>query len=65
VVNPQSGRLATHPAVYIAAAAWRDVVKFGAPLGLDPSSEINLSTPPADDDITGYNPFDSNCAVPP
>ncbi|MET0414529.1 MAG: phage terminase small subunit P27 family [Actinoplanes sp.] len=50
VVNPQSGRLATHPAVYIAAAAWRDVVKFGAPLGLDPSSEVNLATTATDDD---------------
>lgn len=50
VINPQSGRLATHPAVYIAAAAWRDVVKFGAPLGLDPSSEVNLATTATDDD---------------
>ena len=27
---------AVHPTVYIAAAAWRDVVKFGAQLALDP-----------------------------
>ena len=57
VVNPQSGRLATHPAVYIAAAAWRDVVKFGAPLGLDPSSEVNLATPAVDNNDDECNPF--------
>ena len=57
VINPQSGRLATHPAVYIAAAAWRDVVKFGAPLGLDPVSEVNLATTATDDDIGADDPF--------
>lgn len=50
MVNPQSGRLATHPAVYTAAAAWRDVVKFAAQLGLTPSSQVNLSAPRDDDD---------------
>ena len=49
MTNP-SGRVVPHPAVYIAAAAWRDVAKFEAQLGLTPSSEVNLSTPPDDDD---------------
>ena len=50
LANPQSGRVAVHPAVYIAAAAWRDVVKFGAQLGLDPVAEIALAGPAVSDD---------------
>jgi len=33
------------------------VVKFGAPLGLDPSSEVNLATPAVDDNDDEGNPF--------
>ncbi len=56
ITNP-SGREVPNPAVHAARVAWHDVVKFGALLGLDPVSEVNLAASAADDDDDEYDQF--------
>jgi P27 family predicted phage terminase small subunit len=45
VAMPPSGRRQAHPAVAIAEAAGKDLLRFGREFGLTPSAEINLAKP--------------------
>jgi P27 family predicted phage terminase small subunit len=44
--NPSSGRISTHPAVHVAMAAGRDLLRYAQEFGLTPAAELNLGKPP-------------------
>jgi P27 family predicted phage terminase small subunit len=52
---PPSGRVVAHPAVKIAEAAGRDLLRYAQEFGLTPSAEINVAKPPVSD--AGDDPF--------
>ena len=56
-MNPQTGRRAVHPAVYVVQAASRDLLRLGSHFGLTPVSEVNLATPAKPDSDDDANPF--------
>jgi P27 family predicted phage terminase small subunit len=48
VTNP-TGRVAVHPAVYIAGAASRDLLRLAQQFALTPAAEVSLAKPPTPD----------------
>jgi P27 family predicted phage terminase small subunit len=49
VVNPTTGRVGSHPAALIAAAASRDLLRLGVQFGLSPLGEVAVAKPPRPD----------------
>jgi len=47
--NPSSGRISTHPAVHVAMAAGRNLLRYAQEFGLTPAAELNLGKPPRPD----------------
>jgi P27 family predicted phage terminase small subunit len=54
--NPSSGRISTHPAVHVAMAAGRDLLRYAQEFGLTPAAEIALARPAAPES-DGDDPF--------
>jgi P27 family predicted phage terminase small subunit len=49
LVNAKTGSTVTHPAVKIAEAAGRDLLRYAQEFGLTPAAELNLAKPPRPD----------------
>jgi P27 family predicted phage terminase small subunit len=56
LTNPTTGRVGTHPAALIAAAASRDLLRLGSQFGLSPLGEVGVAKPakPAGDEFDAF-----------
>lgn len=57
MTNPQSGRVAVHPAVTVAEKAAAQLHRFAQDFGLTPSAELNLGKKPDGDGDQGDDPY--------
>lgn len=61
--NPQSGRVAVHPAVAVAERASAQLHRFAQDFGLTPSAELNLGKKPVSDGDAEADPYGDQSAA--